>query len=459
MNKTLLLIICDFLLISILALVDFKPEISEFNPEEELLSSSDADLVEVLRLSLESEDARNRELDEALSQTRSELEDRSERLSQTEQEREALARQRAELEQDLTGTMRDLESTRERLSMTEAERLEADALLRQQQREAQQLQRELQERLAALDSAEANLREYQAAESEWRERERRLQTDLEVREAERSLLEQNLVAARAEVDMARLESERAQQRAELLAREVGGLAETSVQMREEIRQAQPLSLNAVFRRFEQNRALLTFRSRTGGILGGRERVDSAQTVIVEWGGQLFAVFETSRAGLGRERLERLVEFDARITLGERTLQVTELSFLDADGSVAMVNVPREQIEQAGIEPFVLAQDPLRFPEAVLVHSANEEYGEFSMRVSPGREDYLSMESRLFTRLLGNFAPTQGDLVFSKSGELIGIMVESSSARILRNLNPGPHLPVGPNFNSRDAAEVLRHYGQ
>ncbi len=455
MNKTLLLIICDFLLISILALVDFRPEISDFNPEEELLSSSDADLVEVLRLSLESEDARNRELDAALNQTRTELEDRSERLSQTEQEREDLARQRAELEQNLTGTMQDLESTRERLNMTEAEREEAEALLRQQQRDAQRLQQELQERLAALDEAEAGLREYEAAQSEWRERERRLQTDLEVREAERSLLEQNLIAARAEVDMARLESERAQQRSELLAREVGGLAETSTALREEFRQAQPMSLNAIFRRFEQNRALVTFRSRTAGVLGGRERVDSAQTVIVEWGGQLFAVFEASRAGLGRDRMDRLQEFDARITLGNRTLQVTELSFLDADGNVAMVNVPREQVEQAGIEPFVLAQEPLRFPEAVLIHSANEEYGEFSMRVSPGREDYLSIEGRLFTRLLGNFAPTQGDLVFSKTGELIGIMVESGSARILSDLTPGPHLPVGSDFRREAAAEALR----
>lgn len=439
MNKTLLLIICDFLLISILALVEFRPEFTEISPEEELLSQSDADLIEVLQLALESEDARNRELAEQLGITEQELQQRLEDLEETE-------RRRSELAEDLEATAVDLDRARDQLEMTEAQRRELSEDLSIQQQEANRLQRELREKLSALSSAEQELNALEEARADWQNRERQLETNLQIRETEKAMLEQNLIAAQAEVERARVESERAQQRAEQLASEVGVLADRSTEIREEIRQAQPMSLNAIFRRFEDNRATLSFRYRQSAVLGTRERIEQAQTIIVEQDGALFALFESSIAGLRADQRDRLQSLEARITLGGRTLEITELSFLAEDPAVVVVAIPPEEVERTGMEPFQLTVNPLQFPDAVLVHGARDAYGELPVRTMPGRPDYLSVESRSLSRLTGDFTPSRGDFVFSKSGDLLGIMVEPAAARIIRTLETSAHLPIGEQFS-------------
>lgn len=446
MNKTLLLIICDFLLISILALVEFKPDLTDVSTEEMLLSQSDADLIEVLKLSLENEDMRSRELADRLGLTEEELQARLEELERTESERQNLA-------ENLETTSADLETTRESLTQTAEERAALAADLDRQRREANQLQSELQDKLAALDSAESNLQQLEQARQQWEQKEQRMQTDLQIRETEKAMLEQNLLSARTEVERARLDSQRAEERAERLAGEVGQLAERSSEIREEIRQAQPISLNAIFRRFEDNRVQLSFRIRQSAFLGTNERMAQAQSVVMEYGGQTYALFEASAAGLSKDLLSRLQGLEARITVGGRTYEIIEVSFLNQDSRVIAVSIPRQAVESAGIEPFVLARDPLQFPDAVLIPSASDAYGEFPIRTLPGRAEYLSIESRLLSRLRGEFTPSQGDFVFAKSGELIGMMVESNAARIVTSLDSSIHLNIGSEFRLQQLNEV------
>ncbi|MEM9226985.1 MAG: hypothetical protein AAGA45_03365, partial [Verrucomicrobiota bacterium] len=109
MNRSLLLIICDFLLLSLLALARFdEPEAQQQTATVEELQRdtlADQDLIEVLRLSLEAERDDRADLTEDLQQTRAELEAREQALRDREQR---LAR-----EQERAA---DLESQRQRLS-------------------------------------------------------------------------------------------------------------------------------------------------------------------------------------------------------------------------------------------------------------------------------------------------------------------------------------------------------
>ena len=85
MNKTLLLIICDFLLLSLLALARFDlPE--ETQKEEDMLEIKkeelvDEDLMEVLKLSLELEEANRDGLISQLQSTKTKLGVVAERLN------------------------------------------------------------------------------------------------------------------------------------------------------------------------------------------------------------------------------------------------------------------------------------------------------------------------------------------------------------------------------------------
>jgi hypothetical protein len=428
-NKSLLIIICDFLLISILALVEFTPAEPKPPAAAEVLAGAEADLVDVLRLSLEYEAERGRLLTEDLDSTRADLAQTATDLELTAAERARIAAERDRVEAERQALRGDLD-------LTEAARQSLAADLARERRQAEQLQGELRAKLDELARAEAGLTALEQERGELQQRQRRLETDIRVRETEAAMLEQNLLAARAEVDRARIEAERAQQRAEQLATNVGELAATSTAMRDEFRDAQPLSLNVIYRQFEDNRLRFDGATRLAVLFGFRDRTHVVQALPVRSGDRIFAVLEAGSAGLAPAELDRILRASASLRIAGMTVPVGAVSQLADDPRILLVEIPPEVAASAGLQPFVLAREPLRFPDAVLISNGAAAYGEFPIRTPPGEPAMLSVEARFLTRLLGDFAPTRGDFVFAKSGEWIGVMVENNRARIVRSLQPG-----------------------
>ena len=68
------------------------------------------------------------------------------------------------------------------------------------------------------------------------------------------------------------------------------------------------------------------------------------------------------------------------------------------------------------------------------------YGELGFKLDAAHRGYVRVDNRLFKRIFGDFAPSRGDLVFSKSGELLGIMVNSDYCVLLRRLHADGHDP-------------------
>ncbi|HKB89547.1 MAG TPA: hypothetical protein VKC60_03400, partial [Opitutaceae bacterium] len=54
-------------------------------------------------------------------------------------------------------------------------------------------------------------------------------------------------------------------------------------------------------------------------------------------------------------------------------------------------------------------------------------------------------NRFFKRLFGNFSPSAGDLVFSKTGELLGIMVNRDYCAVINNFLATKVIPTGDNI--------------
>ncbi len=48
---------------------------------------------------------------------------------------------------------------------------------------------------------------------------------------------------------------------------------------------------------------------------------------------------------------------------------------------------------------------------------------------------MKLDNRIVARLFGEIAPKRGDLVFSKTGEIIGIMVNNDYCAVLGNFAP------------------------
>ncbi len=67
---------------------------------------------------------------------------------------------------------------------------------------------------------------------------------------------------------------------------------------------------------------------------------------------------------------------------------------------------------------------------------------------------MSVDNRLVTRLFGKFAPSRGDLVFSQSGELLGIMVSGSSCVIVNHVLPARTIRTGEDVKAQATGEIL-----
>ena len=62
---------------------------------------------------------------------------------------------------------------------------------------------------------------------------------------------------------------------------------------------------------------------------------------------------------------------------------------------------------------------------------------------------------ILTKLFGEFSPSRGDYVFSKTGEIIGLMVDSENCVILNSLDSAASLEIGRDFDPARAESLNR----
>jgi hypothetical protein len=90
----------------------------------------------------------------------------------------------------------------------------------------------------------------------------------------------------------------------------------------------------------------------------------------------------------------------------------------------------------------MALEPFKFPEAVLISNGGSGYGEVAFKLDPEEPNYVRMDNRLMKRLFGDFATSSGDLVLSKTGELLGIMVNHDYCVVINNFLPTKTIRTG-----------------
>jgi len=107
-------------------------------------------------------------------------------------------------------------------------------------------------------------------------------------------------------------------------------------------------------------------------------------------------------------------------------------------------VDATQAAALGAKIYSLAKEPFKFPNAVLVRADDGRYGDTPFRIDQGNASYVKLDNRITTRMFGEIAPKRGDLVFSQTGDLIGIMVNSDYCAVLGNFAASFTLRLGDN---------------
>src|SRR5947208_1502254 len=125
-----------------------------------------------------------------------------------------------------------------------------------------------------------------------------------------------------------------------------------------------------------------------------------------------------------------------------------------DPRIVLLPVGTAGARELGSEVQQISADPFKFQDAVLVGAREGYYGECRFEIDLTTPEYVKLDRSLLKGLFGKFNPSRGDLVFSKTGELLGIMANSTYCLMIRNLNPGATFQFGPNAKDQHTGATL-----
>ena len=305
----------------------------------------------------------------------------------------------------------------------------------------------------------------QSAEAE----KQQLATQLQLAETEKRLVREQLNSAEGTVEAERQEKAVLQaqatkltEHATKLAQGVTELAEKSGALTQEIRENRPLAPNTVFNEFVTNRVRADFRAVRSGVFGREvNREKEAKTVLVRQGNQVYAIYHVNDTPLSLTFPG--VDWDwliGNLRRGNATARIERMSFLAVDPRVVVVPVPDSKARELGSKIYSIPKDPFKFQEAILVGANEAYYGECKFQLDAENPQYVHMQKERFSWLVGKFAPSSGDLVFTKGGELLGVMVNKEFCLLLTEFSPVYNIQTGIGIAEQQTGLLLSQlYGQ
>jgi len=422
MNKTLLLIIVDFLFLNLIALTRWensepvrpsRPPVAQVAANAPA-SSRDQDLVATMRDALADEQTNREDLARKLSSADAAIASREQSLSAAQAEREKLASR-------LDATQAAAAQLGEQVAAAHQEQtLTKD--------EIAQLERELDEKNAEAERQKHAYAALEAQDANARKEIEGLTMAVVVDENEKQHLQQQAAQLQTQVQTERTERLKVQATTAQLAQGVGQLAQNSGELTKEIRDNRPININVLFSDFLANRVY--------ALVHIDETTFSFGPDAYDW----------SKIGI---RFDKPPFYHT---------EGSQLEFLGVDPRVVVLPVEASQVAALGVKVYPLALNPFRFADAVLISGGGKGYGEVGFKLDADRPGYVRVDNRFFKRLFGDFAPSTGDLVFSHAGELLGIMVNNDYCALIKDFSPARSIRTGDSTASEQTGQILDDLG-
>jgi chemotaxis protein histidine kinase CheA len=444
MNKTLLLVICDFLLLNILALTRWE-NAEPTRPQQTPAASSgtdpatkDQDIVDVMKMSLEDERAQREQLAQQLQSTSENLQSREQRLAELQSEK-------TQLTSTLTEAQRNAQALAQKVEVASK-----DAAISKEK--LAQMQRELEQRLAEAERQKQQLAQLETQQTEARQRIESLNVAVKVAEQEKMLLRETADTLKSQVEQERQERIKVQETTTQLAQGVGTLAEKSTELTKEIRDNRPINANTLFNDFLANRVQTRFDVSRPALFGEAKREKETRTLLVSDGRQTYALLHIDDTPFNyREPGADWQKISISFAKGGNRAAVPAMHFLSIDPRIIALPVDDAQVAAIGAKVYQTALDPVKFPEALLISNGGAGYGEVAFKLDATMPGFVRMDNRLMKRMFGDFSPSRGDLVLSKTGELLGIMVNSDYCAVINNFLPSRTIQTGDAGDQKTGA--------
>jgi hypothetical protein len=241
-----------------------------------------------------------------------------------------------------------------------------------------------------------------------------------------------------------------------LAEGFKALATNSSALTREIRENRALAPNTIFSEFVSNRIQTSFvASRTGlfGIDLGRNK--TTETVLVTDGTHTFALchLQDTPLTLGDPGTD-WEGLTGTLAHNQAQVPIHSLSFHIQDPRVVFMLVTQAEARQLGCKVYPVASDPYKFQDAVVIGAQGDYYGQSSFQIDLNTPAYVKLDRNLLKGLFGKFNPSRGDLVFSRTGELLGIMANGTYCLVLHDFASEVTLPFGRDIRARHTGDDL-----
>jgi hypothetical protein len=463
MNRSVLIVICDFLLVSLLAFstVDINKVGDEGVQRQVQVAiatnqvDSGQDLSAVMRLALEDERKEREKLLSELTRSRESAGQQESRLSEREKQVQAMQQQltareqealrlqqlQTNLQQQFAAAQTNLQTLTQQLQSTVAEASTSKEKLAEMEAEL----RKKAEQAAALQQQVGQLEKSNLVVLGEKQR---IAGQLQVAEVEKRHATEQVAKVQELVKVEREEKAK-------LAEGVKALASKSGELTQEIRESRPLTPNAIFNDFLTNRVQARVNAMRAGLLGDSSRRKETETVLVSNGTNTYALCHVQDTPL--TLWNPGTDWDGlsgTLSRGTAVFPIRSMNFALQDPRIVFMPVTAAEARQLGGKVYRISADPFKFQDAVLVGAREGYYGECKFQIDLTTPDYVKLDHSVIKGLFGKFNPSRGDLVFSKTGELLGVMANSTYCMVIRNFDATAVFQFGPDVRNQHTGVIL-----
>jgi len=375
-----------------------------------------------------------------LGEKEKQIQDFQQQVQANDEQAQKLQQAQADLQQQYATAQANLQSLNQQLQSSSAETVLSKEKLAQMEAELKKKVNEstaLQQQLAQLSQSNQTVMNEK----------QQLATQLQVSEAEKRSATQQVARMQDEVKAERAEKAK-------LADGVSALATKSGELAQEVRENRPLAPNTIYNAFITNRVDARFDAFRPGAIAADKRKET-QTILVSDGKNTFALCHVQdtpltlwNPGTDWEALTGTLSHSAAST------PIQSMSFHLQDPRVVLIPVTPAQANELGCQVYPISPDPFKFQDAVLVGTRDNYYGECKFEIDVTTPDYLKLDRNVLKGLFGKFNPSRGDLVFSRTGQLLGIMANSTYCMMIRNFDPAATFQFGQDVRQQHTGGTL-----
>jgi len=241
-----------------------------------------------------------------------------------------------------------------------------------------------------------------------------------------------------------------------LAEGLKTLATNSSQLTQEIRENQPLAPNSIFSDFVTNRVQAGIvAARTGFLSIDESKTRKTETILVSDGKNIYAICHVDDTPISF--WDPGTDWDGltgTLSAHGSAIVIRSMSFHSDDPRVVMYPVSAAEARQLGCKVYHISATPYKFQDAVLVGADDGYYGECSFQIDLNTPQYVKLDRSFLRGLFGKFNPSRGDVVFSRNGDLIGIMVNGTYCLMIHNFDTAATIPFAPDVRRLHTGEIL-----